>query len=340
MEDTKIFIKEDTQCIKGFAICMMLMHHLYEFPEKLSIQLEALLPFNICLPFYFGNLCIAIFAVLSGYGFYYKGLNKENIKNATIKVYKQYVKVFLIFTTIGFLFFSKQPLYCEYNVVCSVFSDFNIRNYVLNLLALKSTYVFEWWYIHSYLYEIILSLIVLGTIKNKYCRVIIGICYFVIIDYWLLYFGIQIDFVPVYFYTGMFIAKHNIFNRLLGYKYVNSVTCFVGLIIFTLIRLNNGALYDFIVAPIYIVGLTYFIKKNKYVTAILLKLGKESMNMWLVHPVYIYYYYSVSKLILGFRNKIVVFLVLLLLSYITSLVINSINWNNLKIIKKKILRNI
>lgn len=53
--------------------------------------------------------------------------------------------------------------------------------------------------------------------------------------------------------------------------------------------------------------------------AVLCSLGKHSMNMWMIHTWFCYYLFK--PFIYGFKYPIVIFLVLIILSYLTSFVI-------------------
>ena len=73
------FTKQDTKIIKGAAICFMLFHHLFAFPERVTEgTFVSLWYFNetnlaVCLGA-FGRICVPIFTFLSGYGIYRSSL--------------------------------------------------------------------------------------------------------------------------------------------------------------------------------------------------------------------------------------------------------------------------
>ena len=69
------FTKRDTKFIKGVAICLMLYHHLFAFPERVTEGVFiSLWSFNdtnlsVCLGA-FGRICVPLFTLMSGYGCY------------------------------------------------------------------------------------------------------------------------------------------------------------------------------------------------------------------------------------------------------------------------------
>ncbi|WP_222422519.1 acyltransferase family protein, partial [Yersinia rohdei] len=77
-----LFTKKETNYIKGIAIILMLMHHLFAFPDRIPHDANIInsLPFiGANVDNYlanFGKICVAIFLFISGYGFAFK--NKIN----------------------------------------------------------------------------------------------------------------------------------------------------------------------------------------------------------------------------------------------------------------------
>lgn len=74
-----MFTRNDTKVVKGIAIILMLMHHLWAFPERLPTNMQINI-FNIKLNDIdllqqigmFGKICVPIFMFLGGYGLYKK----------------------------------------------------------------------------------------------------------------------------------------------------------------------------------------------------------------------------------------------------------------------------
>lgn len=74
MSSAKLFRREDTKLVKGFAILLMLYHHLFAFPNRIQdgssyISLFSVLGIDSAeLLGLFGKMCVALFLFLGGYG--------------------------------------------------------------------------------------------------------------------------------------------------------------------------------------------------------------------------------------------------------------------------------
>lgn len=112
----------DSACLYGIAILLMVFHHCFCIPSRLgenyiSVLGDYALEARIA---WIGKLCVAIFAFISGYAFSIKAeKNKEeHVINRVlsdyrlsishlIKFYLKFWLVFLIFIPIGIAFFGK-----------------------------------------------------------------------------------------------------------------------------------------------------------------------------------------------------------------------------------------
>lgn len=104
---------EDSLCIYGIAILMMVWHHFFGFPERFHGQLHYIggnVEYTIELYFgYFCRLCIAMYAFISGYGMMAKSMQKhltflQDIKQAIkqiINFFIRYWMVLIVFILIG-----------------------------------------------------------------------------------------------------------------------------------------------------------------------------------------------------------------------------------------------
>ena len=116
----EILKKEYDECItrdkslyiKAFAIILMLVHHLFTFPDRLPeggyISLFSLQGLTVeQFVGGFGKVCVCIFLFLSGYGLYISYYQKEITINSVIqrifKFYLQFWVVFIIFIPLGIL---------------------------------------------------------------------------------------------------------------------------------------------------------------------------------------------------------------------------------------------
>lgn len=69
------FTKKESNVIKGIAIILMLMHHLWRFPDRLYYSgiTDNFTIFGQSISLYlgdFGKICVSLFFFISGYGLY------------------------------------------------------------------------------------------------------------------------------------------------------------------------------------------------------------------------------------------------------------------------------
>ena len=102
------FTKDDTKLMKGFAILLMLAHHLWGFPDRLVSELPMTsitargMEFAGYLGGY-GKICVSLFLFLGGMGTYiWYEQNKTDWFGKIQKLYLSYWKVFFIFVPAGF----------------------------------------------------------------------------------------------------------------------------------------------------------------------------------------------------------------------------------------------
>ncbi len=71
-----MFTRENTKQVKGIAILLMLVHHLYTFADRIPYGLEIASQYYISgmeltvIIGSFGKICVSIFMFLGGYGLY------------------------------------------------------------------------------------------------------------------------------------------------------------------------------------------------------------------------------------------------------------------------------
>jgi len=111
METREFFTKEKTILIYGCAACLMVFHHLFGFPERVLDTYVLVFDFNFfhieTLLSYFGKMCIALYAFISGYGLTKKAQTISNLFVMSInqlkKFFVYYWAVFIIFVPYGIL---------------------------------------------------------------------------------------------------------------------------------------------------------------------------------------------------------------------------------------------
>ena len=358
------FTKTHTQIAKGIAITLMMIHHLFRFPDRIQdVSYISILSIgNTSLEYLlgdFGNICIAMYLFLSGYGLYMSTQKKENftLKDSAKKAIKfltSYWVVFIIFVPIGLIWFSESARY-----------HFNIAGFLANFFTLSSTYNSEWWFVRLYIELLLLFPIIKRILKRgiKASLAIILSCYIIAIVMEvipiilpglsmlkknLLYLDIRnILFWQMSFCSGFIIAKLNLFSR------INKSICsrkldkrsYSIIIILAIISIRIGATYlfqfigkgnatyvDFILAPPFILICTNFIinSKSKSIFSIL---GRHSTNMWLTHTFFCYYYFQ--NLVFLPKVSILIVMWLALLSLMASILINFVTKVGAQLMQKR-----
>lgn len=300
MKDT-IISKKISLELKAIAVLLMVFLHLFAFSQRISnVEYISLGTLNgqpieyylACM----GEICVGMFVFLSGYGLYQtydKGVTYQGILSRILKLYQQYWKIFSVFVLIGLLMGVYQ---------------FDLINFILNILALKSSYNAEWWFIRLYV-VLLLFYPTLIKISHRYPAKWILILSFVFniggfvftrilsminlssILLELLRYFMEYQF---YFICGVTIAKNGYFNGMRQKISFNKVTSIIStVIILGIISVSIhisviGEIAKLILIPTFIFCVSLSLGQNN-----LLKwIGKHSTNIWLIHSFYCYYLFQ------------------------------------------------
>ena len=365
-KNVEAFPKSDTQIIKGLAILLMLMHHLWFFPDRIAGgELKYLFTFlgkaSTNIMGSFGKICVSLFFFVGGYGIYKKSEEKDfNILKNIKKIYLNYWKIFLIFIPIGYLFFSNQKAYCTDPVIYSVFSKFSFSNLLPNFFGVSSTLNREWWFLEDYIVAIISFPFIKRLFENKSTSTNIFIIVIMtilmcnvfptiggyeslgVLNNNYLYYTFLCQAVPFVscFWLGILFAKDNLFNNLI--KKINEIVKFNPVFdifgIISIIYLRQfviGEILDILYVPILIVLFLDLVKRIPKLKELFTLLGNNSTNMWLIHSFYCYYFYEVVRVITYLKWSVPCLIVLILSSLFSSIIIDII-WKKLSTIANKI----
>ena len=153
----RTFSRDDTKLMKGAAIVLMLMHHLWGFPGRIAGG-ELWHVLSICgessLTYFgsFGKICVSFFFFLGGYGVYLSTHSKRYDLIAKLKgLYLSYWKVFVIFIPLAFFFCAHQPTYCDEAEICTRYAEFSRQECFNNFIGFSTSYNSEWWFLNSYI---------------------------------------------------------------------------------------------------------------------------------------------------------------------------------------------
>ena len=323
--------KEESVMLQGFAVMLMVFHHLFGFPERIGVPYRMVFDFEFChletLLSYVGRICISIFAFNSGYGLYKNGCIKilEGYKNVVARLRKFYMRFWIVcifFIPLGY--------------ILKVY-DFQWAQLFRAVLGVSSFYNKEWWYVLSYLGMLILYPLVYHIMAQYYSKtgkysyaVSLGIVLAISVIYanmkekgflcWLLCFIV-----------GMLMAQHNVFEKIYsfiekwgGLKYFLVLSmCAVALAARIILSLNCD--YDYLIVPIIVFSFIVIIKSRMLegVFCYLFRIvGKYSTYIWLTHTFFAYYYFQGFTYCMKYSPLI--FIWCLLCSLVTGIILERI----------------
>ena len=340
--------KEQSKCIQGLAILMMLYHHLFSTPEALGIEYKSLLLFgnvNVELKLaWFFKICVGLYAFVSGYGLYmsFKSVQKDTysfgerlltdykiILKKLFSLYSVFWLVFIIFVPIGFIFFDK---------------SFQIKEFIMGFLGLSNSYNGAWWYIVQY-FKMLLVLplvdVVFHWYSSKKDRIIwiiyLGIAFVAVIILYFVFpnaFDATLQFFqPAFFLCflmGYIISRfslYELFYKLLGQKvmYILGILGFI-LVIAARIKIAKDASsagLDFIFVPVFVYGFCVILCLYRPMVRFFAFFGKYSTIMWLVHV--FYYDHYTKSVVMATHFSTGIYLTLLILSVVTAIILNIIH---------------
>jgi len=314
---------DTTNINKGFALILLLWHHLfYEYPEYgFLVYKSALL----------AKVCVAIFVLLSGYGL------SESFKKKPMgiwrfyftrlkKLYITYWIIALIFIPIGVFYFDRtlEKIYGNYEHIKLLIQMLGLHMY----LPVGYGYNPTWWFM-SLIIGLYLLFPFLYKIIVKFGIIILFILLLLIVlpinapilsflKVWLLPFAI-----------GIYLSQKNGFEILINYfNKLGNLKFFVGLTLILLISIERsygpiaGTKIDWLFAFVIIVFISSLALNSKLLSTVLRFLGKHSYNIFLFHT-FIYHYYW-KEFIYSFQFPILIFIVLINISLIISILIDKI----------------
>lgn len=342
------FTKRDSNIVKGIAIIMMIFHHLFRLKEFSSGYSVSFFPFTIgrvaqlCT---FFKICVPMFFFISGYGLskVYKRYIKEKHKNNNEFFIKRYLKIMPTFWFVMIVSLIYGQIMS--NMVSKIFFSRSTSDGIVNILfnfsglsgILRTTnFDNNWWYIGASLIFIFFVPMIYSFVKkSSWLTVGIGIIILPRI------IGISnfstTTALPFIFtlYLGMLCEEKNVIEKvtsfeILNNKILNKIVRFILYIIFLLILyiyskdISRDVMWEihFGLTPlIVILFIKEFISIIPFISDILESLGKHSYIMYLFHGIIITQHRS---FLLNNRNFIISGLILLIISYIISIVLEKI----------------
>ena len=292
-----------SEWLKGIAILLMLAHHLFGLPMLIEPpnSYTMLIP-GLPLEYWigrFGKICVAVFLLLSGYGFTVsaRGRGGRYFAERAWRFLLAYWPYFLLAFTIGHLFFQERM------------ANGNLRfptgalDIALNALTLKNTMAFEWWFAETYLLLVLLTPLLLRAAKWRTALLGLSGALFVV--------GSAMDFakldLPIVSLANLFIWQLPWVAGVLlagplpgwlarplasrGFAWAIAAGTIAG---FALVeRFAGFAMTPFLIlaAPAFVVALTTLTGSHE-ARGPVRWLGGYTLGLWLVHPFFCYYFFQ------------------------------------------------
>lgn len=287
--------RQDTSVMKGIAICAMLCHHLYSFPP------EGVEPYTSVLAWIgeLGKVCVALFLFCSGYGLSVGYRNVTGIKSAVlfirnrlVKFYTNYWVILLIVIPIGVFVLGRTSsvAYAGMNVP---------KRMLFEILAINGgcSYVQTWWF-----NQLIITFYLIFPLLNAMVKripivtMILSILYLLLGDRYS--FGIielnvwQCPFVIGILWSAIEEYTTNISTFLTNYKYVSVLLSILFVMACVLIRMKPiiPGYSDIKADSMFVISMAFFViislRQSDKVMRIFAFLGKHSMNIYLIHPIF------------------------------------------------------
>jgi peptidoglycan/LPS O-acetylase OafA/YrhL len=330
--------KDDSKALKGIAIILMIIHHLYAFPDRICVQLRSIISSSqLQMIGVFGKSCMNMFVFIGGYGIgvAYRKSDCHGIKYGVkytlhrIKMlYITYWKVFLVFVPIAFLFFSNQTIYCSESALCTVYNEFDWCEFIANVVGIESTYNGEWWFFGAYIFVLLFTPCLFYVLDE--CPHIASMILFIMLCPILGLFPI-----------GMAFGYYNIVEKIQRSIKLNAL---IDLIIIAIcvpvaVLMSDkgiiGAILSVVTVLIFMYVSLDLCNKSFFVKSILVELGNKSAIMWLVHTFYLYYFGAIAKIITFSKSAFITLLILIAISYGTAVLFEKIPQCFLKIISRR-----
>lgn len=335
------FTKQDTKVFKGVAICLMICHHLFAFPERLDgiNFVSATMPMFTGMTVasflgLFGKICVALFTLLAGYGGYHTLAHCQSMSHAVarhiLNLYKAFWQVFFIAVPISLFLGGERA------------NPF-VEDLIYSFLGLRFTYCNEWWFITPFALLTVFSPVFFRFVDRKNAGLLTSFLWIICANAVVYYIIPSIMRVPLLsdfssgvFWTevyttltllpayviGMVLAKHNVLSAVKkacaqnGKMYV--LPALIVIIALLFLHTVNWLAYDFINATVFVVCLIVLLstKLGRLIYPNLAKLGEESTYMWLIHSLLCYHW--CKSLIFAPKYAPLIFVLLIILSYFSA----------------------
>ncbi len=332
----KKFTKEDTKIIKGVALCLMLYHHLFAYPDRLGEGIGFLSLYSFgetTLSTYigqFGRICVPTFLFLSGYGTYLSSGNNNELRTMCAqRVRRLYIQMWQVF-------FLSLPVSLWVNRYKGTAL---IGESILNGLSLQCSFNEEWWFILPFAVLLVLFPALKKFLDRKNANIYTDFLFVLLYSAFYNYIVPGILSLPSLagfdktegwhrmnetlsifpaFFLGCVFAKYGILDRIKAEYAGRPVWCIVSVIgigATFYLRLYNHMHYDFVNSAVFVMCLTVLTPLSifKWPSRFFAKLSEESTFIWLTHSFFTYYW--CQRLVFAPKYSLLIFAFLVVLSW-------------------------
>ena len=336
------FGKSESAKVKGFAILLMVVHHLFGIEKTVLFYSSDILK-DIAS---YGKICVALYAFMSGYGLYCSLTSKGTLKpvSRVFKIYLKYWITILIFFIPFALMFDSSQIHI------------GISKLVLNFAGVYCTIDPNIWFLFPYIAFIVLFPVMVNLVKllkSKAAQIFLDLFLFIILPIILVVFldnslnwqgsGIvnyllnnvlySIFVMIPFFSLGYIFSKYKLFSKIKcnnWNRYLKIAFAIVLMIATYFIRKISiysayGMTYtDLLIAPLLIISFVMLVNSInlKPINIVFDKLGKLSTSIWLVH--YLYCQGALMWLTYMPKYSVLIMLLAFALSIVSAIIIDFI----------------
>lgn len=337
--------KEDSKILYGVAILIMVFHHIFMNPSKLGITCTNFI--HMCG--WFGKICVAIYAYISGYGLmvsFNENRNATLRKNNIILDYKNIAgRIINFYLRYWVVFFATIPLYL-------VLSKREIRfsEILMNFFGISFSYNGAWWYVKQYIVMLLLFPVLrylcikISNIKKYLPEILL---FATILLMFIMYYSgnpffyriadsVLITYIVI-FIEGMIAQNSYLYNSMFSIIQKNRAIACLVFCLCVVIRVitSNGPAYclvDIVIIAPFSISICV-LARNMNLKTILGYIGKYSIFMWLTHCFYIKGVVSFVQDKLFGSNALIYFIVLGC-SFLTSICLKKVS-DGIKLILRR-----
>lgn len=316
--------RTDSLVIKGIAILFMLFYHLFHIGNEAYTDYFYIA--DMPLAYYIARVMnpVAFFLVITGYGAYVNR-NTTNLNHVTVKL----LRLYILFWLISFTF----VLIARCILGNSLYPGSALIIFQ-NLSGIRTSWNYEAWFLLPYALVAINQKFIIRLIGNRNPIIIFSLFYAVsVLSGWLtprlqqtvfaimpiakipfLYFNLLPAFI-----IGVYIAKYQIIEKIR----VGGGKSLLLMLIVVCLRILLAFLPGHELFVGVIIVLLLKLSRPKWIDSLLIELGRRSTSIWLIHSWFCYYLFK--DFIYSFKSPIIIFIVLLLLSWVSAIIFDFLN---------------